>query len=329
MKRKALYSMFIGILVFSIATVSGAAPKKVLFINSYHPGYAWSDGVIRGVLGALNATLNADGTVDNSASDVELKLFHMDTKRNTSAEFAQAAALRAKAEIEAWQPDVVIASDDAASKYLIAPYLKDTELPVVFCAVNWEASGYGFPTQNVTGMVEVSLIPQILEAVKPYAQGDRVAHLCHDNLTNRKTTTYFKDVFHLNVIPKFVNSFDEWKTAFLQLQQEADVIIFGPATFSDWDEQAAIKLVEARSTVPSGVYNDFLTPIALVGYVKVPEEQGEWAAQAALKILAGTSPADIPVATNTKGKIYLNMRIAETLGVKFPLKLVKQATILK
>jgi ABC-type uncharacterized transport system substrate-binding protein len=181
----------------------------------------------------------------------------------------------------------------------------------------------------VTGMVEVSLIPQILDALEPYAQGERVAHLCHDNLTNRKTTNYFKDVFQLDVIPKFVNSFDEWKTAFLELQQEADVIIFGPATFADWDEQAAIKFVEARSIIPSGVYNDFLTPIALIGYVKVSEEQGEWAAQTALKILEGTSPADIPIAMNKKGKIYLNMRQAEKLGIKFPLKLIKRATLIK
>ena len=47
---------------------------------------------------------------------------------------------KAKAEIDAFKPDVVIAADDNASKYLIEPYFKDAALPFVFCGVNWDAS---------------------------------------------------------------------------------------------------------------------------------------------------------------------------------------------
>jgi len=60
---------------------------------------------------------------------------------------------------------------------------------------------------------------------------------------------------------------------------------------------------------------------------KVPEEQGEWAAQAALKILGGTSPADIPIEQNKKGRLILNLDLAEKLNITFPPSVLKNAEI--
>jgi ABC-type uncharacterized transport system substrate-binding protein len=42
-------------------------------------------------------------------------------------------------------------------------------------------------------------------------------------------------------------------------------------------------------------------------------EQGEWAAAAALSILAGKKPADIPVVRNRRRKAYLNPTLAAQL----------------
>ena len=56
-------------------------------------------------------------------------------------------------------------------------------------------------------------------------------------------------------------------------------------------------------------------PYALLGVGKLPEEQGEWAAQAALRILGGTPPSEIPVTHNTKGQLLFNPRIAERLRI--------------
>ena len=136
------------------ADASTYAGKKILFIDSYHEGYAWSDGITRGVQSTLEGT------------GVNLKVIRMDTKRNTSDDFKKAAARKARAEIEAFKPDVVIAANDNASKFLIEPYFKNAELPFVFCGVNWDASVYGFPYSNTTGMVEVTPIPQIIDQLK-------------------------------------------------------------------------------------------------------------------------------------------------------------------
>jgi len=132
-------SVLIAVVLIASLLVCGpalAAGKKVLFVDSYHEGYAWSDGVLNGVETGL------DG------KDVELKVIRMDTKRNKTDDFKKAAALKVKAEIESFKPDVVIASDDNAAKFLIVPYYKNSDLPFVFCGVSWDASGYGFPVSQ-------------------------------------------------------------------------------------------------------------------------------------------------------------------------------------
>ncbi len=61
------------------------------------------------------------------------------------------------------------------------------------------------------------------------------------------------------------------------------------------------------------------------GYAKLADEQGEWAAQTALKILSGTPPSQIPMAKNVKGQLYVNLPIADKLGIDIPADLLEAA----
>ena len=60
------------------------AKSKVLYIDSYHEGYAWSDGICNGIKETLG-------------DKAELKVHRMDTKRNGSDDFKKEAGLKAKA----------------------------------------------------------------------------------------------------------------------------------------------------------------------------------------------------------------------------------------
>ena len=51
--------------------------RKVLYVNSYHEGYVWSDDEEKGFFKAM----------DRSDLPIDLKVFRMDTKRNDSEEF--------------------------------------------------------------------------------------------------------------------------------------------------------------------------------------------------------------------------------------------------
>jgi len=284
---------------------AGLEGKRVLHIDSYHRGNTWNDRIADTVQSTLTGT------------GVELKIIHMDTKRNPSEEAKQAAALRAKEVIESFKPDVVTASDDNASKYLIAPYYKNAALPFVFCGLNWDASTYGFPFANVTGMVEVSPIPQIVELMKRYAKGDRIGYLTENTLTKRKEMEYHEKLFGIRYDEVYlVDNFAEWKAAFAKAQNEVDMLmILGVAKLTDFDDKEAGRFAEAHSRIPSGTDFSWLMHLALVGVGKLPEEQGRWAAKAAMKILEGVPPSRIPLAYNKEGKLYVNPRIAARLGI--------------
>lgn len=322
--------------VAPIATVSTDVPpspgkKKVLFVDSYHEGYPWSDGIVTGALKTLKITRTADGSLDDSASSVELQLVRMDTKRHQEPAFLQEAGAKVKAVIDTWKPDVVIAADDNASKWVIVPYFKSASLPFVFCGVNWDASAYGFPLPNVTGMLEVSLIPAMLKVLQPYAHGARVGILGANNESNKKEADAYRTKLEVELAEVvFVDDFEAWKTAFVDLQAKVDILLLAPPSFIVGKaemEAEAKRFVLENTKIPTGAVEDWIAPFALVTFAKRSSEQGEWAAQTALKILAGTSPQQIPIATNQQASIQLNMGLARKLAIQFPVDLIEQSTL--
>lgn len=225
------------------------AGKKVLIVNSYHKGYAWSDDVEAGV-----------SRVFNKHPDIEFKFHRMDTKRNASEAFKETAAIKAKDLIESWKPDVVIASDDNASKYLVVPYYKDADLPFVFCGINWDAAPYGYPFKNVTGMVEVALIDELVKTLKTYAKGNRVGFLAPDFTSTRKDLDFYKNFSGIKFSKEiFVKNFSDWKAAYLNLQKSVDILIVPQWQWiKDWDEDEAVNIILKYTEIPSGELSDVM-----------------------------------------------------------------------
>jgi len=311
-------------MVFGIATFCTASAyagkKKVLYIDSYHPEYPWSAGITAGVESVLD-----------SINDVELKIIRMDTKRNTSEEFKKAAALKAKNVIDIWKPDIVIASDDNASKYLIAPYFKDADIPFVFCGVNWDATPYGYPFKNATGMVEVSPVLDTIKALKKFTKGGRIGYISVNALSERKSLHYFKEKLKISFSDeKLIDDFPEWKREYLRLQDSVDMLIWtNPIGIKGWDDDQAVAFILKHTKIPTGAVTDDNVRYAMIGRVKIAEEQGWWAGKTALRILNGTSPANIPVTTNKESRLFLNMQLANRLGIKFSMDLLEKATLVE
>lgn len=309
--------MVAGIAVLLCTGTSLAAKKKVLFIDSYHAGYAWSDGEVQGAKSVIG-------------DKYDFKVIHMDTKRNSSAEAQKKAGDEAKTEIDSWKPDVVITADDNAAKLVIVPFYKDSDIPFVFCGINWDASSYGFPSKNVTGVLEVSVIKPLLDSMQKFAKGSRVGFIGKDNETDRKEADQLKKLGVQLTATKFVNTFEEWKTEYVKLQDETDMlIVINNAGISGWDETEAMKFTRENTKIPTGSSHDFIAPFVLIDYAKLAEEQGELAAGIAMNILEGKSPKDLPIVSNKKGQLYVNMAIAKKLGVQFPLEMLKAAKVIK
>ncbi len=294
------------------------AGKKVVYVNSYHEGYPWSDAIETGLHNVL------DGT------GVELTIIRLDTKQNPDPAFGEAAGAKAWNEIQALNPDVVITSDDNAQKYLVVPFMKNSSIPVIFNGVNWDASAYGFPTTNMTGMIEVELPDQLVELLKANAKGERLGYITVDTETERKVVEIYNDRFFGGQMqPYWVKTQDEFKAAFLAAQQEVDILFMGNNAGSDkWDEQEMKLFVLKNTAIPTGSINDWMAPYSLLTLAKSGQEQGEWSAQASLSILSGTPPSEIPVAENKKGQLIVNFDLAGKLDVVFAPSLLKNAVIL-
>ena len=317
MKKCGIYAGAVLALILVFASASAAADfsgKKILFVDSYHEGYQWSDGIVSGAKTVL------DGR------GIDFKVFRMDTKRNSNEDHKKKAAWQAKALIDSYKPDVVITSDDNAAKYLVEPYLKNTKTPVVFCGVNWDASIYGFPCKNVTGMVEVTPVPQLLEQLKPFAKGDRLGFIGPDTLTSTKEAENISKAFGLSLEKYFSKNAEDWKNGFSELQNKVDILIVDSdgGLYAEQSDQL-IAFVEANTNIPTGTSYDFMAPYALLDFAKAAEEQGGWSAEAALKILSGASPESIAVGQNKEGKLILNARIAQKLGLDIPYTLIEAA----
>ncbi len=310
-------SLFLAALV-ALAPGLAQAAGKVLFVNSYHQGYPWSDGEEAGTQQAL------------TGSGVQLEFYRMDTKRHPESKWFDDQSKKLKAKIDAEKPDVVIVADDNATRVMVDHY-KNNGQKWVFCGVNWDASAYGLPFSNATGMNEVALVDRIIETLKGYAKGSRVGFLTVDTETERIEGRAYAKILKLTFAKeKYVKTFAEWKDEFRKMQGEVDVLFFGNfAGINDWNEAEAAAFALEHSRIPSGSAYDFTMPYTMLGMTKIAEEQGIWAGKAAMQVLKGAPVSSIPVTQNKEYKLFLNVKLASKAGVVFRPELVRNATVLK
>jgi len=289
--------------------------EKVLWVDSYNKGYEWSDGIEKGIQEVLAGT------------GIDLKIVRMDTKRNDSVEFGRKAGIKAENVVTTFRPDIVIASDDNAQKYLVVPYLKKSGIPVVFCGVNWDASMYGYPTEKVTGMVEVELIKDLVGLLRQYAKGDRIGYLCGDVETERKVVgIYNKRFFKGKLVPYYARTMTEFQRQYLLARQEVDMLVIpNHAGIAGWDAAAMEKFLRENAKMPTGGVFDFMSEFVVFTLAKYPEEQGNYAARTALRILNGTKPADIPIVANKRARMTVNLKMADAAGIVVSVPVLQKA----
>ena len=284
-----------------------ASAWTCVYVSSYHKGYAWSDALERGLRKEL------DGKCDLIQID-------MDTKRNKSELYKIRKSREVANEIIKIKPDVLITSDDNAARYLVVPYFKGGKLPVVFSGINWTVEEYGFPAANVTGMVEVAPIrPMLMWAQRLTEQGTRGFYLGSDTLTEVKDLKHLvkvADDLNISISSALVNDREAWQSAFKEAE-EADFIILGStAGINDWDEKEIMSFVRENAQKLILTNHDWMLPFSMLGFVKIPQEQGEWAAKTAIAIHEGIPIQRIPIVANRKWEIYENTLLMRLAGVK-------------
>lgn len=299
----------IALMLFLFPAVQARAEKKCLQIASYHQGFAWQDLIDSGIQEVLEG-------------QCELKQFYMDTKREPSPEDARQKALEAKALIESWQPDVVIVSDDNASRYVVMPYFKDSPIPFVFCAVNWTVDEYGYPYSNVTGMVEIPPIKQAIQQAQRIL-GNVKTGTCFipDLESEQKTCRKYMDVLKLLGIDLTITTADtmsEFEEKFKSVQSVDVILMSNNLVLKDWDVVRAKQIVMDNAKALTMTVDEWMTPFTMLGFTQVGQEQGKYAASTALKILEGTKPSEIAIIPNREWNLFVNEPLLAKAGINIP-----------
>ena len=214
----------------------------------------------------------------------------------------------------------MLVSDDNAVKYIIQPHFNNKDIPVVFCGVNWSAEQYGLG-KNVTGMLEVIPLREcITEVLKSYPETKNFVVLSENSISEQNNTALLDSMYkNLGLSPKYflANDFEQWKKYFKEANQTSDLIYMPTnGAVKNWSDEEAQKLIEETLQIPAITCDDFMMPFVVFGLTKIAREQGEWAAETALKIFNGTLPSEIPYTKNSQTKAWLNKTLADKTDFK-------------
>lgn len=326
---KSLFKLFIILFLTFNFMYAEIKKKKVVYINSYHSGYSWSDSIQNGILDVFNIK-QKNGILDFSNSKVELKIIEMDTKRNKKEEYKKRVSLEVKNKIDKYKPDLIITSDDNAAKYVIVPYFYNHKIPVIFSGVNADPAEYGFPTKNVTGMIETTLVQELIDTIRPYSKGTKIGLLNSNDFTSPKVLAQFEKILKQDIKPYFVNNKEEWKESYLQAQEDVDILFLGlSAAAIDFKKNynEISSFVKKHTKIPSVSWDKITSGISVLTFQKIGEEQGEWAASRALEVLSGREISKINITSNKRANIFINTSLSKSLNIVWPFFLINDSVL--
>lgn len=312
--------------------------KKVLVLHSYHPEYVWLKEVNKGILSGLKEERFSPD------KNIIIEYFHMDTKRQTSEEWKLEIAEKAMGKIREWAPDVVIATDDNAQKYVVAK-MKDEGVNFVFLGVNADPMRYGFidshenPGGNITGSIERARFGQsvkLLQRMRPDV--NRIAIVSDDGPTGKsvvdRVLAMAPEIGVEVVASRRIGDFAEWKKYIKDVQNKADALLVVVYHTLKDDNGNAVSGDEVlnwtiqNSKLPDlgfwswAVDAGLLCSEAISGY-----QQGHYAATVASYVLMGQSPGEFAIDKPQRGEICVNLARAEMLGIEVPEDLKRIATV--
>ncbi len=302
-QRQAILSV---LTFFCICTSVWGEEKTVVYLNSYHAGYDWSDKEFDAF------------KIQLSDQDVNIHAFYMNTKYIKNPADIVTIVKNALSFIDKHQPDVLVAADDNASKYIIQPHFANAEIPVVFLGLNLDATTYGYPYKNSTGMVELEGLINLIKVIRQYTHFKNVTMFFTPSTTSMKKYHHYK-----NKIPGFdavvVKNFNEFKDKVTALQSRGELVALD--TLNGLDDFNALRiqdfLAEQNGQAVISVSNSSQN-LAHFGYIKVPDEHGIWAGETVQKILSGIKVSDIPSTINSHYQVFINKTFAMRCNVTIP-----------
>ena len=307
------------LLLICLGIIVGGAPAlaaeryQVLVVFSYEENAPWDIEIREEIERILNPV-------------ADLTFFYMDTKSALAGGSKKAA--EAFSLYQQIQPDGVIAVDDNAQSMFVVPYLKDqVTTPIMFCGVNANPELYGYPTANISGILErfhleesISFSRQLVGQVKTFAfmiKEGPVANLISSQLEMEKNQLSAR----LVKISTPATMAEALQTA-KDLRDKADLLflvaLWGMAD-SDGrklrEEESIPQLVAAFGKSTAAIGASVVRQGALSAVITNGHEHGQRAANMLLQAMRGVPVDQLPMTTNTRGKRMINVSTMKQLGI--------------
>ncbi len=299
---KAIKSGSLGLLIFlclSLSQLQANAErtenkKAILYLNSYHKGYHWSDEITQGIEDQINQT------------PYDLYIEYLDTKRQYSDSYKQELLEVIKLKYHRLNYDIVITSDDNAFNFYLDNRSLFKDVPMVFCGVNYLKKEQLNQFHQMTGIAETGEIKQNIQLIQElHPQVQRVLVIGDDTPSGRSVQAEVRRIqrqlTHSTLKLDLLYDVDMqslWDT--LQTLKQNTVVLYtffardNQGEFAEFDEMAAN--IMRYSNVPVYSAWDFNFGRGIVGgYITSGYMQGQYAAQKALQILDGRPVDEIPV----------------------------------
>lgn len=309
---------WIWIVVLLVCSVPARASdiRNILFLNSYHSGYTWSDTIMDGARQTLLA----------ARKDVYIQMEFMDTKRFADARHLEELYQYYRSKFAGITFDVILASDNAAYDF-VQRYGDELfpGTPVVFCGVNDVAPREVLHRERTTGVLEEFDMEANLRLMRElFPDRHRLVVIGDQSVTGVAIANQVRAGFTRNAIPMEVEFWAEYTLedllARIRLRAADSVFFFIPfykvIGNSVYSAQDLLRIVWQQTRAPFFSAWNFLLGYGLVGGKLLDGfAHGAQAAQMVLRILDGESPARIPVVSSTTDRYRFDYRILQELAI--------------
>jgi two-component system, cell cycle sensor histidine kinase and response regulator CckA len=303
------------LLVLAQPSHADGEKKTVLYLNSYHNGYQWSDGLLEGIRSVLNT----------SRYKVDLQVEYMDAKKFNYASIADnlRALYRAKFKNEVF--DIIIISDNDALNFVNQNRNELFKgIPVVFCGVN-DLQESDIAGGNITGVVEVyDFIATLDVAKKLHPKKDHLVVLIDNSTAGRAIRRQAEKLLEENDTGLKVDfwiqlSLEEAQKRVSRLPDNTFLFIapyYQTINGRFYTSEEVSEAIYSHSSVPIYTAWEFMVGYGAVGgKVLSGVEHGKKAGAMALQILGGAKADDIPIVREPGGIYMFDYKVMKKLGI--------------
>ncbi|KAB1443325.1 ABC transporter substrate binding protein [Pseudodesulfovibrio senegalensis] len=311
--RNYIFILVVLLLLPAQAAWAQKPKKKVLYLNSYHHGYAWSDEIRKGIISVLN----------DSEFTLEVQTEYMDAKKYNYNYITNKLVTLYRDKFAGEKFDAIIVSDNDAFSFVRQHRAElFPGVPIVFCGVNMSRD----PLEvGITGVVERPSIIDTLNVALSFHPGvKRLVVVGDESTTGRYIRQQIENV--MSVFEKRL-AFEYWTNMgmgeMLTRVRELpdDTILFFIPMYQEVDgrfytAEEVMEEISKYSTVPLYSSWRFLLGHGSVGGKLLSgQDQGAQAAEMALEVLRGTPVSSIPIVDKPSGEYWFDYKVLKRLHI--------------